>query len=152
MFCINTLLTQCKAVPPKFCGFLEEEDFIGVSHFWNITRMGYFDARLALGNPPVRSSTLTLWTSTIHSMPLYPIRLTVSPPKCLQSAWHSARGPYTHLTPLPRPLPPLTPHLLTHCLTLPLTFCFVTNHHHPHWPSTPKMYIKKLERFWFSTC
>lgn len=42
--------------------------------------------------------------------------------------------------PLPRPpLHPLTPHLLTHCLTLPLAV-FATSAHHPHWPSTSKMY------------
>lgn len=55
--------------------------------------------------------------------------------------------------PLPRPLHPLTPHLLTHCPTLSLAF-FVTsaNHHHPHWPSTPKMYRKSLLKFVLYMC
>ena len=83
-----------------------------ISFHENITWVKYFDAQLVLRNTPVCISTLSVWISTLDSMPLSSSRSTVSPPKCL-SAWHSARGPHSHLTHehrthYPGPLWPIT--------------------------------------------
>ena len=131
------LFAQREAVPLRFAALLAE---VLLSHFGNITRLGYLDAQSALGNPPVRTSTLTLRTSTIHAMPLCSHQ---SHSKPTQVPFSLALCPRpTHPTdpvatgPSPGPLHPLTPSPFDPLSHAPSGFFFFLSSHPPSPPPT----------------